>query len=278
MRRRPHLEAAFDRFNKAMQRPEAQRFFAELRAKRPPELDEQWPAIRSYLDGDAEPLRAFVKKHVGAALEQASSSYVFPALEGKDIGGLDEWETWEFIKHHRTRFKARGAVKSSKRVRQQVRQYESVRGALYNLAGYYTKSSEQVLSDKIEEAVCSDGAPAQPDLELVRAIVNRIRRESTQKRKRYLQTDPLVGIEGRLPDSSARREVDSFEALDHLQRLAEAAALSRQTTPTAQELEAFTMAVYMTHKEAAALRGKSETQNKQEAYRAARKYRRAAGL
>jgi hypothetical protein len=86
MRRRPHLEAAFDRFNKAMQRPEAQRFFAELRAKRPPELDEQWPAIRSYLDGDAEPLRAFVKKHVGAALEQASSSYVFPALEGKDIG------------------------------------------------------------------------------------------------------------------------------------------------------------------------------------------------
>jgi hypothetical protein len=275
MKSHPFLEAVCARFARAMHQPMAQKYLSELRAKRPAERDEQWPTIRSYLDGDAEPLRAFVKKHVRAS---RSSSHVFPALEGRNIGELDEWETWEFINHHRTRLGARGAPESSKRVRQNIRQYESVRDALDILADYYTKSREQVLSDKIEEAMCSEGALEQSDLELVRAIVNRIRREGTQKRKSHPQTSRLLMVDDRFRDSSSQRDLDSVEALEHLQWLTDAAAHSRETTPTAQELEAFTLAVYMTHKEAAALRGKSETQNKQEAYRAARKYRRAAGL
>jgi len=258
-----------------MQQPEAQKYFSELLARRPAELDEQWPAIRSYLDGDAEPLRASVKKHVGVSI---SSSYVFPALERRGIGDLDPWETWGFIEHHRTRLEGRGAAESSKRVRQKVRKYESLRDALGILADYYTRPAEQVLSDKIEEAMCSEGAWELSEGELVRGIVNSIRREGTQKRKSHPQTSRLLAPDNWLPDSSARRDLDSFEALEYLQRLSQAAAHSRQTRPTTQELEAFTMTAYMTHKEAAALRGKSENQNKQEALRAARKYRRAAGL
>jgi hypothetical protein len=36
-----------------------------LEAQEPPEFDVLWPAIRSYLDGDESPLRAFIKQHVG---------------------------------------------------------------------------------------------------------------------------------------------------------------------------------------------------------------------
>ena len=69
----------------------------ETRARRPAILDEQWPAIVSYLDGDAKPLRSFVKKHVGGP----PRPFVFSALEARNIGDLDEIETWEFIEYHR---------------------------------------------------------------------------------------------------------------------------------------------------------------------------------
>ncbi len=104
MRRRPRLEALAAKVHRIMQQPEMQKELAEKRAKRPAELDEQWPAIRSYLDGDAGPLRTFIKKHIGPS---AFSSFVLPALEKKDIGDLDEWETWEFIKHHKVKARSR---------------------------------------------------------------------------------------------------------------------------------------------------------------------------
>jgi hypothetical protein len=163
-----------------MQQPRAQKYLSELFAKRPPELDEQWPAIRSYLDGDAAPLRAFVKKHVGAS---PSSSFVFPALEGRDIGALDEWETWELIKHHKNRLEVRGAVEVSKRVRPKVKKYQSLQDALRSLSDVYGTEGERVLLDKIEEIVLSTRASELSDSELVRAITNCIRREGTRARK-----------------------------------------------------------------------------------------------
>lgn len=245
----------------------------EARAQWPAVLDEQWPAIVSYLGGDEEPLRVFVEKHVGTP----TPSFVFPALEGRDIGDLDEWETWEFIEHHKARAEAKKAGDSRKRVRQQIRKYGSVREALSVLANYYNKSLERVLLDKIEE-VCVEEASELSDRELASAAANLIRREATEKRKSCVPAKQLLLSDDWVPDNLARRDLDAFEALDCLQRLANTADRSRQTRPSPLELETFARSGYMTNREIAAERKRSENQIKQEKLRAVRKYRRAAEL
>jgi hypothetical protein len=67
-----YLETSLEKY-----RPRISEVLREAEAQRPAILDEQWPAIVSYLDGNTKALLAFVKKHVGPP----TPSFVFPALE-----------------------------------------------------------------------------------------------------------------------------------------------------------------------------------------------------
>jgi hypothetical protein len=253
--------------------PRISEVLREAEAQRPAILDEQWPAIVSYLDGDTKPLRTFVKKHVGLP----TPSFLFPGLEAKGIGDLDEVETWEFIEHHKRQAEAKKAGNASERVRSKTRKFKSIDKALGILTKYYGKDPERVLLDEIE-VVCLEEASELSDQELVRVTANLIRRKATENQKDPLQTNPLLLSDEWMPDSLARHDMNVVEALDYLQWLDNTAACSRSTRPSSLERETFALSAYMTNKEIAAQRNRSEDQIKQEKLRAVRKYRRAAGL
>jgi hypothetical protein len=154
----------------------------ETRARRPAILDEQWPAIVSYLDVDAKPLRSFVKKHIGGPRRTLVSS----ALEARDIGDLDEIETWKIIEYHRTqlerRNKGQDVLNRAPSIRQGIRKYESVNLALDSLS-VRGRSREQVLREMIPGVAYVEQANPWPGSKskLAGRIANQIRREGLER-------------------------------------------------------------------------------------------------
>ena len=155
----------------------------ETRARRPAILDEQWPAIVSYLDGDAKPLRSFVKKHVGGS----PRPFVFSALEARNIGDLDEIETWEFIEYHRRqrerRIKGQDVLNRVPIIRLGIsKKHKSVDLALEALSER-GQSREQVLREMIPGVAYVEQANPWPGSKskLPGRIANQIRREGLER-------------------------------------------------------------------------------------------------
>ena len=155
----------------------------ETRARRPAILDEQWPAIVSYLDGDAKPLRSFVKKHVGGPPRPLPCS----ALEASNIGDLDEIETWEFIEYHRTqrerRNKGQDVLNRVPIIRLGIsKKHKSVDLALEALSER-GQSREQVLREMIPGVayVEQDNPSPGSNSELPGRVANQIRREGLER-------------------------------------------------------------------------------------------------
>ena len=155
----------------------------ETRARRPAILDEQWPAIVSYLDGDAKPLRSFVKKHVGGP----PRTFYFSALKATNIGDLDEIETWEFIEHHKSRLERKNegqdVLNRVPIIRLGIsKKHKSVDLALEALSER-GQSREQVLREMIPGVAYVEQATPWPGSKskLPGRIANQIRREGLER-------------------------------------------------------------------------------------------------
>jgi hypothetical protein len=245
----------------------------ESRARRPAILDEQWPAIVSYLDGHAKPLQSFVKKHVGGP----PRPLVFSALEARNIGDLDEIETWEFIEYHRTQLERRNegqdVLNRAPSIRQGIRKYESVSLALDSLS-VRGQSHEQVLRDMIPGVAYVEQANPWPSSKskLPGRIANQIRREGIEQCHdpgKVFAPGPEL-LSELLSRHADALELAAFADRELLARRIQNARLS------SQELESLWYGNLLGDREAGAFLERSANQVAQEKLRAIKKIYRSA--
>jgi len=187
-------------------------------------------------------------------------------------GEIPVTELWAFLDHHGRRLNRDTLTARVQTVRTRIRVYESLNKARSFLADYYKEGRERILLDALEEAVCAPGAHQLSDVDLVRAVSNRIRREETDKRN-----EARAAL---LPDGSQETEDPDLEAWRMLLMLQQTAdsAEAQKAPPSRQELESFAIAAYMSDEEAASMLGRPKNQIKQERLRGRKKLRRASGF
>jgi hypothetical protein len=229
----------------------------------PPEFDLLWPAIKSYLDGDESPLRAFIKQHVG----HKTPPYVLLVLKNQDIGELDLWEVWEFIEHHRAQLQSRNSGKDALEevpsIRLGIKKYASFDLALDALAVQGQKR-EQVLREMIPGVAYVEQSNLSPDSKdkLPGRVASQIRREGLER-----------------PDDPGRVFVPEPEVLSGYADNEEALVfalmelkIAANTSP--QELESWEAAVLLGNKKAAEELDRPANQIAQEKHRTYAKFRR----
>lgn len=238
----------------------------ETRARRPAILDEQWPAIVSYLDGHAKPLRSFVKKHIGGP----PRPFYFSALEEKNIGDLDEIETWEVIEYHRKQLensnKGQDVLNQAPSIRQGIRKYESVNLALDSLS-VRGQSREQVLREMIPGVAYVERSKSPPPANLPGKVANQIRREGLERpddpgKVFALGLDSLLGHADEVDDDV---ELATFAVCEQLAHMAEKAGVSEQ------EWESFVFGTVFGNQEAAEILDRPAKQVGVEKFRASNK-------
>ena len=260
------------RFASALVGPALPRSFVEAveeaLEEEPPEFDLLWPAIKSYLDGNESPLRAFIKQHVG----HKTPPYVLLVLKNQDIGELDLWEVWEHVEHHRAQLQSRNSGKDTLEevpsIRLGIKKYGSVDLALDALAVQGQKC-EQVLREMIPGVAYVEQRNLPPDSKdkLPGRVASQIRREGPEQphdRGKVFSADLEV-----LAGFADEVELAIFELREELAQKVNEANL------TTQEAESWVAAVVLGNEEAATVLGRSENQVAQEKHRANKKFRRA---
>jgi len=255
------------RFASALVGPALPRSFVEAveeaLEEEPPEFDLLWPAIKSYLNGNESPLRAFIKQHVG----HKTPPYVLLVLKNQDIGELDLWEVWEHIEHHRAQLQSRNSGKDTLEevpsIRLGIKKYGSVDLALDALAVQGQKP-EQVLREMIPGVAYVEQSNLPPDSKdkLPGRVASQIRREGLER------PDDPGRVFGREPEALSGY-ADSQEPLVFALMEFKIAA---DTSP--QELESWAAAVLLGNKKAAEELGRPANQIAQEKHRANAKFRR----
>ena len=187
-------------------------------------------------------------------------------------GEIPVAELWAFLDHHGRRLNRDTLTARVQTVRTRIRVYESLNKARSFLADYYKEGRERILLDALEEAVCAPGAHQLSDVDLVRAVSNRIRREATDKRKEARAALLLGGSQ-----ETEDPDLEAWRMLLMLQQIADSTE-AQKAPPSRQELESFAIAAYMPDGEAASILGRPKNQIKQERLRGRKKLRRASGF